>query len=459
MTGDRWSWIGGAILGAFGVVSIAIGARNALRPEQSQDLAPVFRAARLWLAGANPYAPVSLDVWRAETGSDDAPDTLNGPDQSSIYSPIAVMDVAAVSGRSWLATKQIWLALNLGLAAYVPWLIWRVWYRHWPGALTWLAVSIWMGGMGLRIGLGNGQHALVWLALVLTSCAVLPSWPRAAGAVLALSVHKFNLTAMVTPYFVAKRAVVALISAAAAIVSATALFLIWGHTPAMEIVESYGREFAWLFEQSRGGTLPGHGLTDLYSVLAGLTGEGRLASIASFGFAAAGLVVTFVATRGRGRAPRDVEVAAWLLFVLWTSYHRAYDTVLLVVPLAVLMDRAWRAVESGEARRRIGMAAALALMWYVDPSKLYTLVHPTALDRMPTAGGLVVLEMIYRIGVLAVWASVVAAAARERRLASGEAAVQADWNGADKTTGVVCGADGDDRMRRVTRVVIEGATA
>lgn len=450
-----WPWLVGAVLVAFGAVSILVGATNALRPEQSQDLAPVFKAARLWLAGADPYQRIGLDAWRLETGAADAPDAPNGPDQSTIYSPIAVMDVALVSTASWLATKRIWLALNLALALYVPWLLRRLWYARWPGALAAVAFGLWMGGMGLRIGLGNGQHALYWLSLILTACALASSWPRAAGIVLAWSVHKFNLTAIVAPYFLARRAFLTVASAMVALAVALVAFLAWSQAPAAQIAASYAREFSWLFAQSHGGTLPGRGVTDLYSILAVLAGDGRVASVLAFVLAAAGLIATALATSHANRQPRDVDLAAWILLLLWTTYHRAYDTVLLVAPLAVLIDRAWRSGSGWRTWHRVGPVAALALMWYVDPSKVYLLVHPTALDRLPADGSLMAIETIYRLGVLGCWAYLVAMAARERGTARDAVAIQASPAGPDKTSGVVC----VESRRRLAAVVAEGVTA
>jgi hypothetical protein len=234
------------------------------------------------------------------------------------------------------------------------------------------------------------------------------------------------------------------------------VFFAWSQAPTPEIITSYVREFSWLFGQSHGGTLPGRGVTDVYSIVAAVIGDGRVASALSFTLGAAGLVVTFLATRDAVSEPRDVDIAAWFLLLLWTTYHRAYDTVLFAVPLAVLIDRAWRAVN---ARRTWGAAvvvAALSLMWYADPSKLFLIAHPAPLDRIPETGALLVLETMYRLGVFFVWAYLVRLAARERGVAREALAVQASRTGSDKTRGGVC-ADG--RLLRVAGFEAEGVSA
>jgi hypothetical protein len=414
MRGRGWRWLLGGVLIAVGGASIGRGAVNALRPEQSQDLAPVYKAARLWRAGDDPYQPVDPETWRTRTHAEDAPDVPVGADVSTIYSPIAVMDVALASDASWRGTKVAWLGLNIALAVYVPVLVWALWYREWSPVLRWLAGGLWLGGMGLRIGLGNGQHTLLWLATILTACALIRSWPRAAGAALAMSLHKFNLTAVVAPYFLARRAFVTLGSAAACAMAAWLVFVASSHVPASSVAASYVREFTWLFGQSRGGTLPGHGVTDVYGVVAGLAGDGAVASVLTFMLALAGLAVTAAVTDRSGGTPRDVDVAAWLLLLLWTTYHRAYDTVLFVVPLAALIERLRRSPDLWRSWGAGAWFAVLTLMWYVDPSKVYLVLRPAALDRIPASGALSALEMTYRMAVLALWAAFVSLAHRER---------------------------------------------
>ena len=141
-----------------------MGSRNAVHGATGgQDLAPVYKAARLWLHGANPYQASSDEQWRVLTGARTAPPIIVPVAYATPYTPIALLDVAVAGAFDSHRARVAWLAANLFLAALVPLVIRRLWYADWT-RLELALGSFWLSGLALRVGLGLGQHHLIVLA-------------------------------------------------------------------------------------------------------------------------------------------------------------------------------------------------------------------------------------------------------------------------------------------------------
>lgn len=403
----RWQWPGMIVLGVYAAVSLTVGAAHALAPGQSQDLAPVYMAARLWLHGEDPYRAHSADEWRHATGAVEVPTANVERAYSTPYPPMAVVGLAGISGAEWQTAKTSWLVINLALAVYVPWLIRRLWCPHLGPAPTTALFVVWFGGMGLRVGLANGQHALFWFAAML-SVLWLMSTGRAgwAGIPLSLSLHKYPLTAVFLPYFAAGRAWRLLAVAGLATLAWIGLFIIGLQVNVREVAASYMREVAWWYGQSGVGGLPGRGITDVYPVLAGLASD-RVAPFVLYVMVGAGAVAAWWPLRTGHSSPRAVDVACLVLLMLWGTYHRVYDTIVLIVPLLVLAAHC-HGSRPGWARRATAvLTLMLAAAWYADPSSLYRRFDAVSLDQLPDSPMFTALSMGYRLIIVAAFAAVV----------------------------------------------------
>jgi hypothetical protein len=260
--------------------------------------------------------------------------------------------------------------------------------------------------MGLRVGLGNGQHALFWFAAILTMFWLMragrPGW---AGVALALSLHKYPLTVLVLPYMAAHRWFRVLAAGAVATAAALIVFAVGLRVESRQVVDSFLRELAWWYGQSGGGRLTGQGMTDFYPVLAALMRE-RAATIAMSGLLVAATAMACWPTAGSRPMPRSIDVAAVVLLMLFATYHRVYDTIVLIVPLCCLA--AWWHGAAGWRRSVLGaLGGLLALVWYVDPSAVYRRLVPMSLDHLPETGAFVVLDLAYRIVIAAALTMVV----------------------------------------------------
>ncbi len=403
----RWRWPTVVVLGAYAAVSLAVGARHALAPGQSQDLAPVYMAARLWLHGADPYRAHSDEEWRRATGAREVPAAKVERAYSTPYAPIAVVGLAGLSGAEWQTAKAWWLIVNLGLAVYVPWLIRRLWCAHLQPAPTAALFAVWFGGMGLRVGLANGQHALFWFAAML-SVVWLLSTGRAgwAGIPLSLTLHKYPLTAVFLPYFAAGRAWRLLGVAGLATLAWIALFAARLGVNAVGAAGSYLRELTWWYGRTGAGGLPGEGTTDTYRLIAAIVSE-PIASVVLYAVLGVAAAAAWWPLRTGHSSPRAVDVACLVLLMLCCTYHRVYDTVVLIVPLLVLAAHWHGSLPGWRRRMTAAVTLTLAAAWYADPSSLYRRFEAVPLDQTPDSPVYAVLSLGYRLVIVAAFAAVV----------------------------------------------------
>lgn len=386
-------------LAAYAAVSLAAGSRNALQGGTGgQDLAPVYKAARLWLHGANPYQPSSDGQWRAMTGLGAAPPIIVPVAYTTPYSPIALLDVAVVGVFEWQRARIAWLILNVLLAVLIPLVIRRLWYPGWTRFELALFAAFWFSGLALRVGLGLGQHHLVVLAAFLSGLLVLRSRSAAApGMLFALTLHKFTWAGVFVPMLLARRCYRVVAAMTVATAALLVLFFARIRAPMMEVVHSYVAELDWWFQRSEALGGPGHGPFHFFPVLLEILPGRALAGAVMYGLVTAGAVVQFVLTRRHGGRPEDLTAAGFILLALWSTYHGVYDGVFLIVPLCVLLRRA--TAPAPEAWRRASAVAAAAMigMWLVDPLKIGSLMYRVPIDQVPAdAAGFRIASLAYR---------------------------------------------------------------
>jgi hypothetical protein len=408
----RAQWAVAVVLGAYAAFSLTIGARHALAPRQSQDLAPVYMAARLWLQGENPYREHTPEDWLRASRAGEVPTDAIQRAYATPYAPMAVLVVSGIAALEWETAKVVWLTINLALAVYVAWLLFRLWFHAFHGPLAAVLIAVWFGGIGLRVGLGNGQHTLVWLAAILTMIRLMASGHRSwAGVFFALSLHKYPLTTVFVPFLARHRHVRLLGAATLASLAALAVFVAGLDAPVAGVTESYARELSWWYSQTGESSLQAQGLTDFRPVLAAIM-PGHAATAAMYVLTALALVAVCWPREDAPSAPGAIDLAAIALLLLFATYHRVYDTVVLILPLMVLV-RQWPgpAGWGGSGLRTLTLLMAMA--WYADPSAIYRRIAPMTLDTPPDTGAFIALDLTYR-AVIATSLVVIAARRLQR---------------------------------------------
>lgn len=409
-----------AALGAWAAISVGAGVRNALRSLNSQDLGPVYKSSRLWLSGRDPYAPYTRPEWEAICHIKAPPDLPVGVAFSTPYTPVALLNLLPVTVFGWDVAKRVWLGLNLVMALCVPYLIRRLWYQGWPTDMVVLFGLFWLGGIGLRVGLGNGQHTLLWFFCTLCALALLRNSRNfLSGVLLALAFHKVQIAATFVSLIVAKRRWRALAGAAISLALLLVLFITRLHAPLLQVWNSYRNELQWWSGRMKAGGLAGAGSTHLYPVLTAIISRTSVAVVAMYALAVLGLLMCVYLAYTRGTAEnsvRDLEASGIMLLTLWAMYNGIYSTIVLIIPIAALYDRL-RTNKTGVKWRSVLVICecGLALAWFMDARKVWGIFTGNYdLSRTPTSPWYVLLDLGYRAIVFGVFIVVVTLQLRER---------------------------------------------
>jgi hypothetical protein len=386
--GTLHSWINRFLLMcmlAYAAGSLWRGIGNAIgRGTGGQDFAPVYKASRVWLHRENPYSSWSSERWMQVTRSHEAPPIIVPIAYSTIYPPIALINVAPFAALEWSHARAAWLAVNIFWAILIPILMRKLWYPDWNRFQFALLLAFWLGGLALRVGLGLGQHQLIVFATFLLALVLLRNGhATTSGAFLALTLHKFTFPAVFVPMLFARRAYRALAYMLVVSVASMCCFLLLIRPPMLSVVSSYASELRWWFEYSEAGGLPGFGPSHFFPILLALSPSRPQALVIMYGLVAAGVAIQFwLAGAGRCRA-EDLATAGFVALSFWSTYHGIYDGVFLILPLCALVRHGWNLPELTLRWVCRGAVALLVGLWFVDQGKITAFIYQVRIEDVP----------------------------------------------------------------------------
>ncbi len=342
-------------------------------------------SSKLWLKGQNPYQDYLTPAgasWQLLTQSKELPPLNLIVAYSTPYSPVTLLHLAPFSFWEWSDCRLLWLLFNVLCAFYVPWCLGRLWYPHWKRRHYLFLTVLFLGGMGLRVGLGLGQHTLFWLSCFLTSLLFLSKQKNSiAGIFLAMSFHKFNLTIFMLPYYVVKRQWKVLGWTVFYLLCYLGAFFLRLPHLVTQATQSYLKEVSWWATYSKLGDLPGLGSTQLHPVIFLIFGHTALGQAAISIFLIGILAICALAWhRRRHLVADDYGLSILMLFCLLAVYHSTHDTVLLIIPAAFVMNQ-WIILEKIDFKKIILMIFGLAV-WFVDASKVYLFFYRASLEEL-----------------------------------------------------------------------------
>ncbi len=285
----------------------------ATAPGRAIDIGLFYDGARAWVDGTHQIGSRSLALYPPFTFPLLSPLTLLSLDQAVIA----------------------FILINLALTAIVVRQVIKLWGEDWSIRTQMLFAAMMISWAPWRVTIRNGQISLIILALLLGAIAARrKNRPFLAGALLGLTLAKYTMTFPFFLYFAWKKEWKIIL---ASVLLPAALMEVYALRMGTTIIHSsidYVRFVAGVHAHSPGGWLGTTEIKLLFSALTG--GNEQAASLITIILILAATVFLFAVVERRPER-EGAHFAAMSLFALWAAYHRTYDSVMCIVPAAVLI--------------------------------------------------------------------------------------------------------------------------
>jgi hypothetical protein len=326
-------WLIPVLLIPLAVASLLWASVHAL--SKSDDLMRRAEEISLFVRGLDPYQD---------------PDMTYPPSALPIFTPLV-----APFGPE--ALRGFWLGLNLTTLGVFAWVVGRIWGADWPGWLRAALMLTTVATKPVRGGIGLGQFHLLPLTLVLIGFL---AWERrrpvVAGLLIGVALAKPTMVLPFLTVLVLRRAWLPL--AVASIVQTVS----WLAAALWLGIDPLGLAREWIAVAKTQETA---GLMDLPSLIhrawPEASSSASLLPVLILGVGSWGMGVL------RRRSNQALLATASFLAAIFT-YHRPYDLVLLIPPLAYLVGVVGRPGWKSWGSVSLVMIWGLALMWPSHPS-------------------------------------------------------------------------------------------
>ena len=309
------------LIKGFDIAFLAVGLSSLVyavvtAPRNGIDFANYYAGAQEWLEG----------IYEVEGGA------------LATYPPFAIPIFSPLASLSLEKARVVWLGINL-LAAGASVFIVLSCYKEWPARAKYYLILFAASWAPFRVTLRVGQISLVITALLLGALlARRRNRKYLAGVLLGISMCKFTLSFPFFVYFVWKKEWRMLIAAVSLPVILSWVYALRLGVSVVEVWTSYAGVLSRLSVSTYTAYV---GATEIKPLLMWLArGDDVLGNTLLAGFVIAAVIGMGLAFARRPDA-EPMHFAILALFALWAVYHRTYDSVLYILPVALLVDLGW----------------------------------------------------------------------------------------------------------------------
>jgi hypothetical protein len=343
------------------------------------DFALVYGSARAWLVGLDPYtADAVREAWAAARGTPGRDPMGERESNVLLYPPGAFVVLAPVAALPWPVASAVWALGNTVLFFAAIWMVGALaWPRrdpgdaHRPGLLIFFAIAVWFAPAATNAAMG--QTAMLSMVLI-AAAQVARARGRAAGQE-APSRRGGALTGILLGASTALKPQMALLfvvyeagrlrwkSVAWAVAAVVVLMAVGGLRMQAAGVDWYGSWRANLAaftavadgDPTRENPIR-YQMVNLQYPLHNFTDDRVLVRVLTFGALGLLSLAYFAADLKRGRERGEghgelLSLSMTAVVTLLIVYHRFYDAVLLLFPLALAIRVLSARGEAGESRR------------------------------------------------------------------------------------------------------------
>jgi hypothetical protein len=334
------------VLAILSIISFIYSIAKTVDPSGAIDFHSYWYAGHFVRQGSDPYEAylqgltpdVPVSYWDAEP-TKRLP--IAQPDLATVPANTApmVLLLTPFSFLSWPLAKVLWLICNLLFMIAIPYMVFQVLPKSdllniYDKLILWLAFISFFGTRNIA---GNGQTSLLIFALMMIALIVLSKHGLLAGLALGLALSKYSLSLPIFIFLLLKRKFrVVFIATGVQIFGLLVLSLITRTSP-FQILQGYIQ----ILRIHSG--LPGIHLSTLFPQ------QNLLALVATLLMT---VIVTVFLLKGRikigtlsghGMTSNDIQLEDLItvtILVLWTllvAYHRAYDTFLAILFIALII--------------------------------------------------------------------------------------------------------------------------
>lgn len=331
----RSNIVAGAVVGIAAMYFAWHGAWRALG--RSTDFAVVYAASRAWIRGEDPYDKTTLERRWIEAGGDADRRSFERP---SLYPPSTFLLMSPIAALSWRAATIAWLAVNVASLCWALALLRR---ELTSTRAVFFLIAVVLAWAPVHAAVSLGQLCLPPLAMILTADRRRQRLgDSVAGALLGLAVAlKPQIGVFFWGFELYRLRFASFLTAAGVVVVTMAIGSgqLWRHDIAfVETLIETARNYSTTGPSSPRPENPfRHEMVNVQVVTHALIASSLWANAGAL--LAIAVILTVACPFRRSTNEPLFECSVVAVITLLAVYHRAYDAVLLAMPLTWALAR------------------------------------------------------------------------------------------------------------------------